>query len=170
MEAQGLTCCFTGHRPHRLPWRENEWDPRCLRFQERLNTLLEELYEEGTRHFLCGMAQGADLLFCEGVLALKREHGDVVLEAAIPCASQSDRWKAAQRERYRRLLAQCDLETLVQQEYTPDCMLRRDYYMVERSQRLIALYDGRPSGGTYKTLLHGMRHGLEIIQIDPNGL
>lgn len=168
METQGLICCFTGHRPYRLPWRENEWDPRCLRFQERLKALLEELYGRGYRHFLCGMAQGADLLFCEAVLALRREHGDVLLEAAIPCAAQADRWKAAQRERYRRLVAQCDLETLVQQEYTPDCMLRRDYYMVERSQLLIALYDGRPSGGTYKTLLHGIRHNLEIVQLDPN--
>ena len=169
METQGLICCFTGHRPHRLPWRENEWDPRCLRFQERLETLLEELYGRGYRHFLCGMAQGADLLFCEAVLALRRERRDVLLEAAIPCAAQADRWKAAQRERYCRLVAQCDLETLVQQEYTPDCMLRRDYYMVERSQLLIALYDGRPSGGTYKTLLHGIHHDLEIVQLDPNG-
>lgn len=24
------TCCFTGHRPEKLPWREDEGDPRCL--------------------------------------------------------------------------------------------------------------------------------------------
>ena len=24
------TCCFTGHRPEKLPWRDNERDPPCL--------------------------------------------------------------------------------------------------------------------------------------------
>ena len=25
------TCCFTGHRPDKLPWGEKESDPRCRR-------------------------------------------------------------------------------------------------------------------------------------------
>ena len=24
------TCCFTGHRPDKLPWGSRESDPRCL--------------------------------------------------------------------------------------------------------------------------------------------
>ena len=24
------TCCFTGHRPEKLPWRYDESDPRCV--------------------------------------------------------------------------------------------------------------------------------------------
>ena len=91
----------------------------------------------------------------------------MILEAAIPCIGQSNRWKAPQRERYQRLLAQCDLESYVQQEYTPGCMLRRNYYMVERSSLLIALFDGQPSGGTCKTLLYAIRNALEVIQLDP---
>ena len=165
---QDNTCCFTGHRPHRLPWHENEWDGRCRRCAAELNRQVELAYRRGYRHFICGMAQGADLLFCEAVLRLKEEHPDVVLEAAIPYPGQADRWKAPQQERYRRLLAQCDLETCVQQEYTPGCMLRRDYYMVERSSLLIALFDGQPSGGTCKTLLYAIRHALDVIQLNPN--
>ena len=80
---------------------------------------------------------------------------------------QADRWKAAQQERYRRLLAQCDLETMVQQSYTSGCMLRRNYYMVERSGLLIALYDGTPGGGTCNTLLYAIRRALDVIQLDP---
>ena len=30
-------------------------------------------YQEGYRHFLCGMAQGCDLYFCEAVLALREQ-------------------------------------------------------------------------------------------------
>lgn len=167
MPGEEITCCFTGHRPARLPWNEDEWDPRCRRFQAELDRQAERAYGRGYRHFLCGMARGSDLLFCEAVLRLKRDHPEVVLEAAIPCRSQADRWKASQQERYRRLLTQCDLETYVQQEYTPDCMLRRNYYMVERSSLLIALYDGSPGGGTCNTLLYAIRRGLEVIQLDP---
>ena len=167
MTNQDITCCFTGHRPHRLPWGEDELDARCQNFRTELDRQVSLAYRRGFRHFICGMAQGADMLFCQAVLDLKREHDDVILEAAIPHAGQADHWKAPQQERYRRLLAQCDLETYVQQEYTPGCMLRRDYYMVERSALLIALFDGQPSGGTCKTLLYAIRNALEVIQLDP---
>lgn len=164
---QEITCCFTGHRPHRLPWRGNEWDERCQNFVRELDRQVSLAYQRGYRHFISGMAQGGDLLFCEAVLRLKEQQEDVVLEAAIPYAGQAERWKAAQQDRYRRILAQCDLETYVQQDYTPDCMMRRNYYMVERSSLLIALFDGVPSGGTCKTLLYAIRKALEVIQLNP---
>lgn len=162
-----ITCCFTGHRPNRLPWRDNEWDDRCRRCKAVLDELLERCYADGYRHFMCGMAQGGDMLFCEAVLRAKERHEDICLEAAIPYDGQADRWPIQQQERYRRLVAQCDLETYVQHRYTPNCMMRRNYYLVERSSRVIALYDGTPSGGTYKTLLRGIQNGLDVIQLDP---
>ena len=48
------TCCFTGHRPEKLPWREDEGDPRCLELKARLAGAVEAAYEKGMRHFLCG--------------------------------------------------------------------------------------------------------------------
>ena len=30
------TCCFTGHRPEKLPWREDEGDARGLELKARL--------------------------------------------------------------------------------------------------------------------------------------
>ncbi len=91
-------------------------------------------------------------------MTLRREKGDVTLEAAIPCAAQSGGWPEADQARWRSLLAQCDLETLVQEQYTKGCMLRRNRYMVDRSSRLIAVYNGAPKGGTFQTLA---RHTLE---------
>ena len=85
------TCCFTGHRPERLPWGDDENDSRCLAMKDRLDEALLRAYEEGYRHFVCGMARGADLYFCEAVLALRQAHGDVTLEAAIPYQAQADR-------------------------------------------------------------------------------
>ena len=42
-----ITCCFTGHRPNKLPWGEEERDPRCLALKARLAELLETLRRSG---------------------------------------------------------------------------------------------------------------------------
>ena len=92
---RATTCCFTGHRPNKLPWGEDERAPRCLALKARLAELLEDCYRQGYRHFICGMAQGADMYFGEAVLALREKHPDVTLEAAIPCEEQAARWWSA---------------------------------------------------------------------------
>ena len=88
----------------------------------------------------------------------------VTIEAAIPFAGQADRWRPELRERYAYDLRQCDYQTLVQEAYTPGCMMRRNRYMVDASRILIAAFDGRP-GGTARTLEYAARRRLEIIQI-----
>ena len=98
-----ITCCFTGHRPQRLPWGDNEADLRCQAVKARLTRAVAEAYDRGYRHFLCGMAQGADLYFCQAVLNLKAQHPGVTLEAAIPYEGQADHWPPADRLRRQRL-------------------------------------------------------------------
>ncbi|MFQ9443411.1 MAG: SLOG family protein [Vescimonas sp.] len=90
MRARPISCCFSGHRPGKLPWGDDEGDRRCLALKERLWNEMEAAYEQGYRHFICGMAQGCDLYFCELALALRQLHGDVTVEAAIPCPSQAE--------------------------------------------------------------------------------
>lgn len=158
-----ITCCFSGHRPPRLPWGSQESDPRCRELKDRLARALTEAYAEGYRHFLCGMAQGTDLYFCQAVLDLRRAHPEVTLEAAVPFTGQADRWPAADRQRRQALLDQCDLETVVQHTYSPGCMNRRNRYMVDRSSLLIAVYDGIPQGGTLNTLAYAMRKGVRTV-------
>ena len=164
MRGRQTTCCFTGHRPSKLPWKDDESDPRCLALKRRIANAVEAACEEGIEHFICGMAEGCDLYFCEAVLAAKENYPNVTVEAAIPCSSQSGAWRAAQRERYDRLRAACDFETLVQEHYTPDCMQRRNRYMVDHSCMLIAAHDGLP-GGTRNTIAYAMRRGLFIIDL-----
>ena len=160
------TCCFTGHRPDKLPWGTRESDPRCVRLKERIAQGVEEAYVLGDRHFICGMAQGCDLYFAEAVLALRERHGDAALECARPCETQADSWPAAEQARYRSILDRYDYETLVQHHYDRFCMLRRNRYMADRSHRLIAVYNGMPKGGTYQTLLYAMKKGLTTRIID----
>ena len=164
MRARQESCCFTGHRPGELRWRYNEFDPRCLKLKRRIADAVELAYEQGFRHFLCGMAMGCDLYFCEAVLALRERHPDVTVEAAIPCPTQADAWPPAQRERYDRLVAACDFETMVSGQYTSTCMLRRDRYLVDHASLLIAAFDGT-SGGTRYTVEYAMNQGLAIVDV-----
>ena len=159
------TCCFTGHRPDKLPWGTNEEDGRCLALKESIARELEGLYRRGYRHFISGMARGADLYFVEAALALRREHPDVTVEGAVPCQSQADRWPEPERARGRAALDACDLETMVQQNYDRFCMHRRDRYMVDRSSAILAAFDGTP-GGTMYTLSCAMDQGLDILLLD----
>ena len=162
-----VTCCFTGHRPEKLPWGSDETDPRCAALKEKLRDAVEAAYGEGMRHFICGMARGCDLYCAEAVLALRERRGDVSLEAAVPCPTQADGWPEEDRARWRRLLEACDLETMVQDHYTPGCMLRRNRYMVDHSALVIAVYDGA-GGGTRRTLEYALRQGVPFVDIRPD--
>ena len=158
-----VTCTFTGHRPGTLPWGNNESHPDCVALKTRLDKAVEDAYDQGCRHFICGMARGADFFFCESVLRLRVRHPEVRLEAAVPFPGQSDRWSGPDRERYEALLRECDIETLIQQSYSPTCMHRRNQYMVDHASRIIAVYNGDPSGsGTLGTIHYALRQGLKV--------
>ncbi|MCI8827964.1 MAG: DUF1273 domain-containing protein [Ruminiclostridium sp.] len=163
------TCCFTGHRPDRLPWREREDDPRCLALKAQLRQAVEQAYGQGFRHFICGMARGADLYFCEAVLALAQEKPDLTVEAAIPFTDQAAHWPEADQARRAALLDCCHYETVVQHRYSPSCMARRNRYMVDHSALLLAVYDGTPKGGTAGTLAYALQQGLDTLILDPRG-
>ena len=92
MRGKPSTCCFTGHRPEKLPWGSDETDPRCKALKQKLQDAVSAAYDEGMRHFICGMARGCDFYFAEAVLALRAEKQDVTLEAAVPCPTQADNW------------------------------------------------------------------------------
>lgn len=166
MRGRPATCCFTGHRPEKLPWGDREDDPGCAALKQKIFDALESAYGEGMRHFICGMARGCDFYFAEAVIALREKYKDVTLEAAIPCRTQTNGWPEADRLRWRRILSQCDFETLVQEEYTRGCMLRRNRYMVDHSALVIAVYDGA-GGGTRRTLEYALRQKVPFVDIPP---
>ena len=160
-----VSCCFSGHRPAKLPWGMDEDDPRCHDLKQEIAARLEGIYEAGYRHFICGMAAGCDLYFAEAVIELRRRRGDLTLEAAVPCLGQAEGWPKALRQRYEALLADCDEVTLLQRDYSPGYMQRRNRYMIERSSLLLAVYDGQP-GGTMNTILCARRSGCRVIAIE----
>ena len=161
------SCCFTGHRPEKLPWGTNEGDPRCLALKAAIRDAVAAAYDEGFRHFICGMARGCDLYFAEAVIALRAERPGVTLEAAVPCPTQARSWPAEERERWQALVERSDFETMVQEHYSPSCMLRRNRYMVDHSSLVIAVYDGA-EGGTRQTLEYAISKKVPFVDIRPD--
>ena len=164
MRGRQTACSFTGHRPAKLPWKFNEEDGRCTALKRKIADAVETAYAAGYRHFLCGMAQGCDLYFCECVLALRARCPDVTVEAVLPCPTQADEWSEAEQARYHRLVSACDYETMVSAKYTPGCMQRRNRYLVDHASLLIAAYDGG-SGGTRNTIQYAIRRGIDVVDI-----
>lgn len=155
---------FTGHRPEKLPWGQDESDPRCAALKLRIRGELRQAIAEGVRDFACGMARGCDFYFAEAVLGEKELCPDIRLFAYLPCPGQPDRWASADRIRYRTLLAHCDKVRMVQDGYTAGCMLRRNRIMVDEASALMSVWDGS-NGGTGAAVAYAKRRGRRLIPL-----
>ncbi|MEG1581703.1 MAG: SLOG family protein [Clostridia bacterium] len=161
-----LTCAFTGHRPQSLPWGYNENDNKCLSFKRRLTTTIHSLIQSGCIHFISGMAIGFDMMSAEVVLQEKQINPLITLECAIPCSNQSSKWKTESITRYNNILHKADLVTILQHEYTNDCMHKRNDYMVNKCDILLACFNGTPSGTAY-TIKQAENKNKKIIILSP---
>ncbi len=148
----------------------NEEDERCIDLKKNSQGANHHLIEnEGVTHFISGMAIGVDMYAAEIVLGLKASYPGITLESAIPCESQAAKWSEALRDRYFDIASKCDKETLIQTHYSPDCMDKRNRYMVDHADVLIAVWDGSPSG-TGKTVRYAHQQGKSVTVIDPVSL
>ena len=130
-----------------------------------LRRTVREVYDRGFHTFLCGMARGCDQYFAEAVLAAKADGAqDAQLCALIPCPSQPDGWDEASVARYWALLAACDQVEVLEDHYSPGCMLRRNREMLRRAQLLISVYDGTP-GGTAATVRLAEELGITVLPL-----
>jgi len=165
------TCCFTGHRPQKLPWGyDEEWED-CIRLKLKLACEIEAMRRKGVTTFISGMAIGVDMWAAEIVLDLKRAYPQdaIRLVAAIPFEGQANKWSNEYRERYFDILAQADEEITVHTHYTQSCMHERNRYMVDNSAHMIAVFNGE-KGGTANTLKYAEAKGLNIVIINPDDL
>lgn len=161
------TCAFTGHWPKSFPWKYNEVASECVRLKEILEEQIKLLADRGVTDWLSGMAQGVDLWAAETVLGLKKNNSALHLRCILPCEGQEDAWPMSEQERYRSILQQADEVIYVSREYTSDCMLARNCYLVEHSSVLLAVYNGSRRSGTGMTVRCAQKQGREVITIDP---
>ena len=161
------SCAFTGHRPKKFPWGYNEADARCLALKKALAEEIAKLVKAGYTDFLSGMAEGADTWAALTVLALKRENPALKLHCVLPCEGQADGWSSSARVRYFSILEQADEVVHVNREYSKNCMLERNRYLVDHTACLLAVYNGEWRGGTAMTVRYAKKLRREVIILKP---
>ena len=139
-----------------------------MRLKAELRKLIVQMIEQkNVTHFISGMALGIDTYAAEIVLDLKSQFPFITLECAIPCETQAAKWSERYRNRYFGIVERCDKETMLQRHYSSDCMQKRNSYMVEHADLILAVWDGQPSG-TGMTVTYAHSLGKPVWTLDPN--
>lgn len=140
---------------------EGGWE----RVGERLDRVLRGLIDEGYEHFLCGMAEGFDMLAGERVVALRREYPRIKLTAVIPYPEQPRAFDPPTRARYDALLAAADETVTIRSHYTPDCFRARNDFLIAGSSVLVCYYNGT-RGGTHYTVRRAWENKIKIVNTE----
>lgn len=160
------TCCFTGHRSQKLPWKFNENDIRCKETIEKITEEIEKAIHIGYKYFISGMALGFDIMCAEAILNLKPKYPYIKLICALPCKNQYKYWNIQQKTRYKQILRKADIIRYISKDYTNDCLKERNIYMLMNSSLVIALFNGQ-NGGTKNTISEAKKLGLKTVILAP---
>ena len=159
-------CCCTGHRPKGFPFEYGFDKPRHTAYLKTLEEKIKfAITEYGITNFISGMALGVDLDFAETVVKLKNDF-PITLECAIPCPNQTLNWYDKDKLRYDSILKRADNVKLVSERYTAECMLKRNRYMVDKSELIIAVFNGIKKGGTWYTINYAKKENKVIVLIE----
>lgn len=150
-------CCFTGHRPEKLDISERE-------IKDRLYTAIQKAISDGYTTFISGMARGVDIWAAEIVVAEKKKNKEIKLVCASPYEGFEKKWSFIEQHKYNTILKKADFVRYVCTHYSRQCFQIRNCYMVDRSSRVIAAYNGE-SGGTKNTIRYANSKNVEVENI-----
>lgn len=150
------TCCFTGHRL--LP--KNQRNDIAARLEE----VIVSMIQSGYLYFGAGGALGFDTVCAQTILRLRQSYPAIKLILVLPCVSQADRWPMADQAVYREIMKQANKVVYTSQEYTRDCMFKRNRHLVNYSSTCIC-YLNKATGGTAYTVEYAKKRGLQIINL-----
>ena len=158
-----MNICVTGHRPPRL----YGYDIYNLKWNKLKELFKQILIDKKCDTAISGMALGADHVFALSVIELKEAGFNVKLHCAIPCINYTIKWNEESVKLYDEILTKADEYKIVtNSSYKPWVMQKRNEYMVDNSDVVIAVCDGLPSG-TLNCIRYAEKQEKEIIRINP---
>ena len=150
------TCCFTGHR--KIPPAQDK------NIAKRLRLEIEAMIRRGVVYFGAGGALGFDTMAAEAVLELRKKYPQIRLILVLPCKTQTLNWSEQSRAIYQNIQKACDKYVYLSEEYTRDCMKKRNRHLVQNSAYCIC-YLTKRFGGTAYTVEYAKKNGLKIVNI-----
>ena len=148
-------CCFTGHRPEKLSWDVKDV---CSWLEQEIRKAVLA----GFTTFISGMARGVDIWAAQIVLRLKDEGKKIHLICACPYNGFERGWDTSWKECYLDILKRADLVKYISPKYSPDCFQVRNEWMVDHSNRVIAVFNGKPSG-TKNTIDYANKNHVGVV-------
>lgn len=137
---------FTGHRPEKLGGYEDAVKRRLCLFAHRI------IARAQPSCVISGMALGWDQAVAEAALL-----AGVPVTVAVPFEGQELKWPPRSQAVYRELLAASrSIVYVCDPGYAPWKMQRRNEWMVDNSDALVALWDGS-DGGTANCVNYAIR-------------
>jgi uncharacterized phage-like protein YoqJ len=178
------TVSFTGHRPHwdskkdKLGTGYSITNERASAYGELMRKEIVKLMRRGAKRFISGGALGVDQIAYWTVHKLQREGCDIENILAVPFESQYSNWRSKELVAwYHAMVKRADevvyVDTLPEYStgaragvYVPAKMQKRNEYMVNNSDVVIAVWNGT-AGGTGNCVNYAMRQNKEIVRINP---
>ena len=151
---------FTGHRPNKLGGYKLPNPTYVYVCQQIEKTLIQEKPDET----IVGMALGID----QWAANICHKLG-IPFTAAVPFLGQEKAWPESSQRTYHKLLKLAKEVVIVcEGAYDPIKMQRRNEWMVDRCNKLIAVWDQTP-GGTGNCVKYAQSVNKDIIYINPRG-
>ncbi|MBO5006027.1 MAG: DUF1273 family protein [Clostridia bacterium] len=160
-----MVCCVTGNRPKKFPFKREKGNDKFDLYKTRLDYEIELLIKYGYDEFISGMAEGADLDFAESVIRYRNNGSYITFEAALPYPLKKTNKKYGYNIKKIILLNSADKETVISKNYYRGCMQKRNEYMVDKSNLVLAIWNGDKSGGTWNTIKYAIKKGKNIRYI-----
>ena len=150
-------CCFTGHRPEKMAMTENQ-------AIKELEVAIRQAIDDGFSVFISGMAPGVDIWAAEIVLRLRdKENLPIKLIAANPHPNFIARWPEW-KKRYITVMEAADLTRDICDGYKRGVYQIRNEWMVDHSARVVAIWNGKPSGTKY-TVEYSNRKNVSVVNV-----
>ncbi len=153
-----MNIAFTGHRIY---------DPNSLE-RPLLDYILEQsTLSGGVLTFWCGMALGFDMAAGEAVIEAQRRGADVRLNCVIPFEGHGKYLKGEELQLYQQLIASSHRVITLADNYSRDVFHRRNDYLLEQADMVLAYHNGTKKGGTAYTIRHATKLHIPILNLLP---
>lgn len=158
---------FTGHRPEKIAGWGLSSGAVEVAIRKSVAREIVELVGEGATTFMSGMAPGFDLWAADEVLRLRGEGrigAGVRLLLAVPYPGFERSFAAEYRPLYESVMTAADEVIYVCPGYHHGCYSRRNDYLAQNADTLLAYYEGS-EGGTRYTIRKADKLGKRVINL-----
>lgn len=163
---------ITGQR-HCLFGGVSSGTPAVQYIKSELQKTVTRALDKGFRHFISGGDIGVGLWSAEFVLRQKLEHPEIRLTIARPYPSFHHSWPGDPKIEFERQMDKADdVLDISDNGFEHWKIEKRNQWMVDASDCLVAVWDGRKSfwpkdeGQTYKMVEYAWNNGKPTIIID----